>query len=287
MTTLESPLAETDIEHRQAFERFVLEQAEPWHREYLGRLYAHWEEANGAYFGGQLVVPYILLAEPASPTTYGVTRSVSSFGGRCEIRLRPSLLKGTHPHTKDGTGNPEGLFRLIADVLLHEIIHQWQQEILDENEEDYHGHGPKFAAEANEIGAILGLSRVRTSKKRGPEAGLPSCAQWPHCVRPPDYYLGAYVPPNRDKEKVNLADLAADQMLELAATLSQLGPDWGERPKGEVDTRLDAQHKLAEAFEDIGLWVTSFGFDDDEEGLAERYPVEMLREAVELAGGAQ
>jgi hypothetical protein len=95
----------------------------------------------------------------------------------------------------------------------------------------------------------------------------------------------AAAPPAKDA--VNVAGLAADQMLELAATLSQLGPDWGERPKWEVDTLLDAQHKLAEAFEDIGLWVVSFGFDDDEEGLAERYPVEMLRGAVELAGGAQ
>jgi hypothetical protein len=90
-----------------------------------------------------------------------------------------------------------------------------------------------------------------------------------------------------DKDAVSVAGLAADQMLELADTLSRLGPDWESRPEREVNRLEDAQHKLAEAFEEIGLWVVSFGFDDDEEGLAARYPVEMLRAAVELTDAAQ
>jgi hypothetical protein len=31
-------------------------------------------------------------------------------------------------------------------------------------------------------------------KKRGPDKDLPSCAQWPHNVRPAGFYLGAYKP---------------------------------------------------------------------------------------------
>ena len=31
-------------------------------------------------------------------------------------------------------------------------------------------------------------------KKRGKDKDLPSCAQWPHNVRPAGFYLGAYKP---------------------------------------------------------------------------------------------
>lgn len=71
-------------------------------------------------------------------------------------------------------------------------------EITRKTEESYHGHGPTFRDACNRIGAILGLPLVRTSKKRGADKDLPSCAQWPHNVRPPDDYLGAYVPPQVD-----------------------------------------------------------------------------------------
>ena len=54
----------------------------------------------------------------------------------------------------------------------------------------YHGHGPKFRDQCNRIGAMLGLPPVRTGKARGKDKGLPSCAYWPHCVRPADYYQG-------------------------------------------------------------------------------------------------
>jgi hypothetical protein len=36
---------------------------------------------------------------------------------------------------------------------------------------------------------------VRSAKRRGPDKDRPSCAQWPHNVRPLDYYLGAVVEP--------------------------------------------------------------------------------------------
>jgi hypothetical protein len=40
---------------------------------------------------------------------------------------------------------------------------------------------------------------VRPAKARGKDKDLPTCAEWPHNVRPPGYYLGAYVPPGEGK----------------------------------------------------------------------------------------
>lgn len=251
--------------HREAFWAFVLGQAEPWHHRHLTRLLQLWENANTKWYDGELIPPIILLAEPSAPVIYGQCSPISGYGARSEIRIRPSLLRGTHPHIEQ---RGEGADRFVDDVLLHEQIHQWQQEILVEHEHSYHGHGPIFRDKANQISADLGLGPVRTMKRRGPDRELPSCAQWPHCVRPPDHYLGAYVPTIGDKEEVNLADLAADQMLKLASTLAELGPDWESRPEQEVRTLEEAQKKLAEAFEDIGLWVYSFHTDKDEDSLA-------------------
>lgn len=183
---------ETEL-HRREFERFVLDDAEPSYRRPLSRLYANWHRINADYFDAALVVPYVLLAQPSQPKRYGQFAPVSSFGGHAEIRIRPSLLDGTHPHMVLG-GSHEGRFRFVADILLHEIIHQAQHEVLGAAEESYHGHGTVFRDTANRIGTELGLPPVRTNKKRGADRDRPSCSQWPHCVRPDDYYLGAYWP---------------------------------------------------------------------------------------------
>lgn len=172
----------------------MLFQAEPWHREYLSRLVETWDKGNAEYFDGALVRPIILLAEPSEPSLFGQTAVVSSYGARSEIRLRPSLLTGTHPRTAAGEEHAEGRFRLVADVLTHETIHQWQQELSGRCEEGYHGHGPAFRDTANVIGARLGLDPVRTCKARGKDKDRPSCSSWPHNVRPDSYYLGAYLP---------------------------------------------------------------------------------------------
>jgi predicted SprT family Zn-dependent metalloprotease len=110
------------------------------------------------------------VSEPSNPRRFGDCGSVSGFGGLSQIRLRPSLFR------KRG-------YDFVQDVLLHEMIHQWQQEVTGEREDQYFGHGPTFRDKANEIGAVLGLGRVRGSKKRGPDADRPNCCRWPHCVR--------------------------------------------------------------------------------------------------------
>jgi hypothetical protein len=170
--------------------------------------------------------------EPSAPNVYGDCSAVSGFGGKLGIRIRPSLLTGTHPHMRRGTNNQDGRFRFVADVLLHEMIHQWQFEALGETESSYHGHGPRFRDKANEIGARLGLSPVRTNKARGKNKDLPSCSQWPHNVRDGGYYLGAYVPPSGDSGDKR------SKPADLEAAISYLIRNYGADAFGEVSGRL-------------------------------------------------
>lgn len=186
-------------QHREQFWQFVLHEAEPRYRERLSRLLDVWEEANRIYYAGALVRPLILLAEPSNPRRLGDCGPVSGWGAASQIRIRPSLLDGTHPMLAPGPHDPEGLFRLAADVLLHEQIHQWQQEVTGQQEESYHGHGAGFCAQCNQIGARLGLSPVIVKTRPG-HRGLPRCTQWPYNVRPSEYYLGVYVPTTRDED---------------------------------------------------------------------------------------
>jgi hypothetical protein len=182
------------VQHRRAFREFALAEAEPWHREHLTRLYTIWDEFNDRFYAGRLEPPYLLLSVPSNPRRLGDCGIWSGFGGRSQIRIRPSLLDGTHPDVRHGDAYAEGRFRFVADVLIHEQIHQYHQEITGLTDDSYHGHGPAFRDTANEIGAALGLPMVRTCKRRGPERDRPSCSYWPHVVRPDGYYLDAYAP---------------------------------------------------------------------------------------------
>jgi hypothetical protein len=184
-------LTHADVRHRQDFEAFVLSHPRAKHRAFLSRFYASWAHWNRRHYSRRLVTPYLLLAEPSSPQASGDYSTISCFGGHGQIRLRPPLLFGGHRLVRKGEQFAEGRLRFVEDVLLHETIRQWQHETIGNLESGYHGHGPLFAGKCNEIGAKLGLSKVRPAKKRGKDRDLPSCAQWPHCVRAADYYLGA------------------------------------------------------------------------------------------------
>ncbi len=203
-------LTPADREHRRGVRDYVLTKAEPWHREHLGRLYDDWDIYNQRYFDGVLEVPYIALSEPSNPRRYGDCSPVSGFGGKSQIRIRPSLLVGTHPDVVAGGETAEGRYRFVTDILLHEMIHQYHQEISRKTDGSYHGHGPAFRDHCNCIGALLGLPSVRTCKKRGADADLPSCSQWPHNVRPNDYYLGAYAPHQRHQRESTTVTLPLD-----------------------------------------------------------------------------
>jgi hypothetical protein len=205
-----SPLDETTARHRDDFAEYLaaLDPA-------TERLYGVFHDHNRQHFAGQLVPPYLLLAEPSTPQRLGDC-TLDAHGLRGRIRIRPSLLAGTHPDTE--TMTPANRARLTDDVLLHELIHLWQYEVDGRTDDGYHGHGPSFAEKANAIGVRLALPRVRTSKRRGVDKDLPSCSQWPHNVRPTRYYG---VPTSRDAPDSRLTitldrirrDVAAAQRL--------------------------------------------------------------------------
>ncbi|WP_044884564.1 MULTISPECIES: SprT-like domain-containing protein [Frankia] len=188
-------------------------------RDDLKQLHELWATYNVRYYGGAMAPPYILLDEPSVPRRYGQFAARGGLGGRGQIMIRPSLLAGTHPHLRDADETTRR--RFVADVLLHESIHQWQHEVAGRTDRGYHGHGPAFRDRANEIGAALGLPPVRTAKRRGPDADLPSCAQWPHCVRPVDHYAGSYVPASGDTD---LIAQIIETTTHAAALWEQLGP---------------------------------------------------------------
>lgn len=180
-------VSEAVATHRTDYWEWVSTHGDASIRDNLIVLRDHWRDVNRQYFGGVMQEPYITLTEPSAPTIYGQCCSMSSWGSRLEIRLRPSLVNGTHPHLRGSCP------QFVKDVLLHEAVHQHVMEHEPGvNEESYHGHGPVFTAHANRIGAALGLPEVVVRNRGGKK--LPKSAQWPHCVAPPERYDGLYRP---------------------------------------------------------------------------------------------
>lgn len=132
-------------------------------------LYQAARELDALHFGGALGPVFLEIAAPASPTALATHQPRTPEGVACVVRIAPSVV--------------DAGMALAKDALLHEMIHVWQA-MTGNREPGYAGHGPKFAAECNRIGALLGLPEVGV-KGRG---GLPDCAQWPLNVRPEGYY---------------------------------------------------------------------------------------------------
>jgi cell division septation protein DedD len=189
------PLTDEDIAHRVGFADFASEHSQGQKSAPIRRLYAHWRKCNAEFFEGKMVEPYILLTDMAGTNLQGDFSPNSSFGGRGQIRLRYSILTGEYPYAKGGSLDPEGLARVMDDVLLHEMVHQYCEEVLGEPENSFRGHGPHFRDVCNRIGCMMDCGKVRTAKKRGKDMDLPSCAYWPTPVRPDgyDYYRGAWL----------------------------------------------------------------------------------------------
>ncbi len=130
----------------------------------------------------------ILVTQTRAPNALGDYVGRDAQGIESRIRIAPSTAKRGE--------------RFAIDVLLHEMIHAWQKEVLlgeDESAEEnsYRGHGPRFAARCNEIGAKLGLKPVGVKNRDG----LPDCAYWPMNVRPAGYYPEPWEPIKRAPNK--------------------------------------------------------------------------------------
>src|SRR5215211_44663 len=157
-----------DAELRAEIFRYSMEQASLAIRPHIEHLCRKWLEFNGTYFGDELIPPFLAFEEPGHTTCYGEYCPVSAFGGSGQIMIRPSLLAGTLQHFREGNKDPEGLERFMDQVLLHEMIHQWQHEVnhTDPGEfNNYGGHGSTFSGKANEIGSRLDLPPIRLRNK--------------------------------------------------------------------------------------------------------------------------
>lgn len=188
------------LAHRRDYWTWVEKHAVPDLRGVLLALREHWHQINRQFYGAAMAEPYITLTTPSMPRLLGQCWHVSSWGSRLEIRLRPSLLDATHPMMRPG-GSAEGRFTFVADVLAHEMIHQWVIEHLPEGTDaGYRGHGPAFTAKANEVGAAWGLPGVIVRNRAG-KTRCPQSKHWPHCIRPAGYYGDIFaerVSPRRD-----------------------------------------------------------------------------------------
>lgn len=186
-------LPESITGHRADYWTWVEDHADSATRGVLLTLRDHWRECNERYFGRLMVEPYITLTEPSAPQVFGQCCSVSSWGSRLEIRIRPSLLDGTHPKMSDAPSHAAGRLQFVKDVLLHEMVHQHIFEHQPGvNESSYHGHGPVFTEHCNRISVQLGLPEVVVRNRGGEKK--PKAPQWPHCVAPSSRYRGAYNP---------------------------------------------------------------------------------------------
>lgn len=145
-------------------------------------LYAAFGVYNEQFFGGNLGAPLVLITNPKSARTLGdyIVRDVHGLESR--IRIAPRCVDRGEA--------------FLRDVLLHEMVHAWQEEIEEDGEDGYRGHGPKFAAKCTEIGAALGLPPVGVKGRDG----LPDCKSWPMNVRPEGYYPEAFTAPKREKK---------------------------------------------------------------------------------------
>lgn len=238
-----------DREHRKSFRAFAISESEEAWRPVMSRLYGLWDEWARELFEAEMIPPYILLASTSRPQSYGDYSEVSGFGGHSQIRIRRTLLTGTHPAVRADKQFAEGRERFVSDVLLHEMVHQYQSEILGDADDSYSGHGPNFRDVANRIGAKLGLPPVRIAKARGKDKDLPSCAQWPHCVRPADYYLGALAGRKEVKQKNNdqIAISIASPREAVKAIIEAAGVDFMLAMAAEADAMAD--DLLADEFE--------------------------------------
>lgn len=142
-------------------------------------LYSAFTQYNDKFFGGLLGQALVLVTPPRTPRALGDYIKRDEHGLESRIRIAPNALERGE------------LFCL--DVLLHEMVHAWQEEVAEDGEDGYRGHGPKFAAACNAIGKLLGLPEVGVKGRDG----KPNCAHWPMCVRPAKYYPNKYVAPTR------------------------------------------------------------------------------------------
>ena len=153
------------------------------HRHHVWRLYRLWMKWNVKFFAGRLTVPQIALGRFRKPGSYGDCGPASDPGSLSRIRLQLSLLTGTHPHLRSRPPGGRNRYRLVAEVLLHEMVHQWGREVAGGDSRRWRRHGASFCQKCNEIGRQLRLLPVSTAVEAERNPALISCTRWPHNAR--------------------------------------------------------------------------------------------------------
>lgn len=174
-------------EERRRFVDFASHHANPGHRAVLADLYRFWWKANRQHFEIRLIEPHITLGV-TGPRVLGFCSPTTDWGSDLQITLNEKLVFGGHRVTI----NPwpaEGLRKFVLDVLLHEMIHQYQYEVEGNAEAGYRGHGPEFCKKCKKIGEKLGLPPVIVRRRGQKDADKPVCCHWPHNVRPSGFYI--------------------------------------------------------------------------------------------------
>jgi hypothetical protein len=236
--------------HRVDYWTWVENHADTTKRDNLLALRNHRRDSNIGFFEGIMLEPYITLTSPCTPQRYGECCPLSSWGSRLEIRLRPSLLDGTHPHVACGPTFAAGRMQFVKDILVHEMIHQHimeHQPGVDEH--SYHWHGPVFTEHCNRIGAQLGLPEVVVRNRNGTH--LPKAAQWPHCVVPASRYEGAYAATDSTRRAVTDRCDIARVVSEIASRFEHpTGKDvMVSVPKDDAVPYMSTLRKVAKFFE--------------------------------------
>jgi DNA-binding XRE family transcriptional regulator len=180
---------------RRAVFDYASTAAEAWTEE-LERFGALWRSFNEQFFDGALDEPHISIGSPTSPKAAGEFHRIGGDGLRSLILIRRTHVDGTFNRGKVPLPGQtvryfredhglEFRWRHLADILLHEQIHQAQYQLGTPSKTK---HDVDFAAMCNAVGDQLGLRHVVSRRRKGDPNRLPIAANWPFNVRPKGYY---------------------------------------------------------------------------------------------------
>ena len=177
--------ADQEAAVRKQIFKYSLSEASGPFKEFIAQLNTAWEAFNCVYFDRKMTPSAIFITPPQSPKALADCALHSAYGGKHQIRIRPAVIDGTYrgfnPNHK-----VKNRWLYITDILLHEMIHQMQHEVLNLTEAGYQSHGNEYTSIANQIGETLGLPPVYIRRRK--DKTIPLASQWPLNVRPAGYY---------------------------------------------------------------------------------------------------
>ena len=184
-----------------------------WQCHDLGIFRTH-KEADGKDHGRLLTEPHLTIGF-CPPRALGYCRRIADHGGFMQITIRTSLFDGTYSGIHKKWYVSPGVKRLVDDILLHEMVHQYHFEITGTHELKQGGHGKKFRDTCNQIsealfipesqwiddGRVHKLSpegqfgprinedwKVYVRRRGSKDTHKRVANHWPMNIRPDDYY---------------------------------------------------------------------------------------------------